>query len=164
MNNRVFTAFIFFAAAVMTSCSSRKNVITSQISDSIKIEREIEYIERLRDTVIYVMIPQEAKSMETLRDSSYLETSLAESTAKINPDGSLHHTLNNKSRKVPVNLQVSDRISRNTENKRHVSETIREISVKMPLTGLEKFLICSGIILWVLAVTAVMKKIIFKFR
>ncbi len=66
----------------------------------------VEYIERVRDTTIYIPVPVEVKEIVVRRDSSYLSTSLAESQAIIMPDGALFHSLQNRPLSVPVVVPV----------------------------------------------------------
>lgn len=72
------------------------------------IQRDsIVYIERL-DT-IQVPVIKEKLVVETLSDSSYLETSVAESFAFVK-DGKLTHTLENKDVKITGTVKVEEKI------------------------------------------------------
>ena len=89
--------------------------------DSVRIETVIR-MESVPDTVL-VEVPVEVVR-QTVRDTtSHLETSFALSDARINPDGSLFHSLENKEqrRPIPVKKEVVYRDSivyrdRATEN------------------------------------------------
>ncbi len=55
----------------------------------------------INDT-INVPVPQQDRSSKTKEDYSHLETDFAESDASVDSTGTLHHTLKNKKRDVPV--------------------------------------------------------------
>ncbi|MBQ9173641.1 MAG: hypothetical protein IJ161_07940 [Bacteroidales bacterium] len=82
---------------VMCSCSC-----WSRAPPRLLTETRTEYVRKdstvVRDTTIYVRLPAEVKVV-TVRpaDSSFLETSIAESLAYTDSTG-LHHTLRNKGR------------------------------------------------------------------
>ena len=58
-----------------------------------------------RDDTVYIDVPVEIVR-ETVRDTiSHLETSFAASDARINPDGSLFHSLANKPQKRPEPIE-----------------------------------------------------------
>lgn len=85
--------------AVMTACCPCRHLTTST-RDSVRVETVVR-TERIPDTV-FVEVPVEHER-QTVRDTtSHLETSFAVSDARINPDGSLFHALENKSQKRPV--------------------------------------------------------------
>lgn len=141
------------------SCCHKKITTHSQTIDSVRVVREVEYIERLRDTVIFIPVPVEIKEVIRL-DSSYLETSFAESDAKILPDGSLYHTLYNKPQDIKIPIQVKD-----TEEKIIEAETIIqyeriEVPIKMPLSNFQWFLIISGLIMWFALIIWIIFKLI----
>lgn len=99
---------IIAAALLLSSCCSRTIPQRSEKRDSVRVVHETQYVERLRDTVIYVHLPAESREAETRCDSSTLETSIACSRARINPDGTLYHTLENKSTKLPAHVGIKD--------------------------------------------------------
>ena len=85
----------------MTSCSPYRHLATSDnIKDSVRVETVVR-TELVTDTV-YVEIPKETVR-QTVRDtSSRLETEYALSDARINTDGTLYHSLENKAGKRPI--------------------------------------------------------------
>ena len=89
--------------AVSTGCSKR--VLPSTNISVIRVDSVITRI----DTV-YAELPKETVQVIRL-DSSYLETSLAESWASVDSLGLLHHTLNNKETVLPIKTVVQDKIS-----------------------------------------------------
>lgn len=85
--------------AVMTACCPCRHLTTST-RDSVRIETIVR-TERVPDTV-FVEVPVE-RERQTVRDTtSHLETSFAISDARINPDGALFHSLENKPQNRPV--------------------------------------------------------------
>ncbi len=92
--------------AVVMGCS-RKPVVSTEKSDSIRVVHSVEYREIVRDTTIYTSVPVESREVARC-DSSHLETSVAKSFARIEPDGTLHHTLYNKPVALPVRTVLRD--------------------------------------------------------
>lgn len=81
--------------AIMTACCPCKHLTTSTgTRDSLHIEIKYRTI-WIPDTV-RVRLPAERTEQTVRQDSSHLETSAAVSDARINPDGSLTHSLENK--------------------------------------------------------------------
>ena len=87
---------LILCLVLFTGCC-KKPVQTTYIErDSIRTEYITEYREVIRDSLIYIPVPVESHVKEGLRDSSHLETSVAESDAWIDPDGRLGHSIRNK--------------------------------------------------------------------
>lgn len=85
--------------AGLTACCPCRHLATST-RDSVRVETIIR-TERIPDTV-YVEVPVE-RERQTVRDTtSHLETSYAVSDARIEPDGALFHSLENKPQNRPV--------------------------------------------------------------
>lgn len=83
-----------------TACCPCRNLSTTGIRDSVNI-RTITRTEIVIDTVFVEVLFE--RDRQTVRDStSHLETSFAVSDARINKDGSLTHTLENKPQNRPV--------------------------------------------------------------
>lgn len=100
--------FIAITAILLSGCC-RKGVTQQSIRlDSVRVVHETKYVERLRDTVIYIQLPAESREVETRCDSSTLETSVALSLARINPDGTLFHNLKNKPAKLSTPVSIKD--------------------------------------------------------
>jgi hypothetical protein len=119
-------------------------------SDTTRVNHRVEYVERVRDTVVYVHLPAESRETTVRSDSSRLETSLAFSTARITLDGALHHTLENKIAPVAVQLALPEFRTVILTDTLRLSATVREVPVKMPLSAREKFLLDSGKALWII--------------
>lgn len=93
---------LFLILAVASACCPCRHLSTST-ADSIRVETVVRY-KRVLDTV-YIDVPVEIVR-ETVRDTiSHLETSFAASDARINPDGSLFHSLANKPQKRPEPIE-----------------------------------------------------------
>ncbi len=87
------------AGAMFAGCCPCRHLTTAK-RDSVRVETVIR-TERVPDTV-FVEVPVESVR-QTVRDTtSHLETTFAVSDARINPDGSLSHSLENKAQKRPV--------------------------------------------------------------
>ena len=124
--------------------------------DSLITEKTVKYTEKLRDTVIYITLPMESYVNEVKRDSSFLQTSLAFSTAAILQDGSLHHSLKNKPGPVAAEVSIPEKQIVILTTQRSSNYSVSEIPVNQSLSGIEKFLMYSGIILWGAAVTVLL--------
>ena len=91
-------------AFLMTSCCPCRHLTTSDnTKDSVRVVTVIR-TEYIHDTV-FIEIPVE-RERQTVRDTtSHLETSFALSDARINKDGTLYHSLENKPQKRPVEVE-----------------------------------------------------------
>lgn len=138
-----------------SGCCPQRLALSQSIADSLSVQRDIRYVERLRDTVIYVNSPVEVKEVQAQRDSSFLETSLAKSTARIGGDGTLFHTLENKPLKTPVAVTVKDIEQRQTASEGSVRIERVEVPVKVPLTWMQRTLMGCGVAFLALVVVAV---------
>jgi len=91
---------LIFILAVATACCPCRHLSTAT-ADSVRVETVVRY-ERVLETVYIIDVLVEIVR-EIVRDTtSHLETSFAASDARINPDGSLYHSLGNKAQKRPV--------------------------------------------------------------
>lgn len=128
---RICLIISLVALLLMSACRSSKQMLPSTPvivtnTDSVRIE----YIETVRiDTVtVEVPVPMESAKQVVPDSTSHLETSLAESDAWLNPDGTLGHSIKNKGQsiKVDVPVPVKDTKTNNT------SASVREIPVPYP--------------------------------
>lgn len=94
--------FIIILAKVMSSCCSSRHLATSS-KDSVRVEirTRTEYV---RDTVIRE-IPAISEAITTRDTTSHLENFYAESDARINPDGTLFHSLATKPQQEPIPIE-----------------------------------------------------------
>lgn len=105
---------ITFAVALLlfSSCRTGRQVVVVEARDSVRVEERVREI-KVTDT-LFVEVPMQ-KELTTVRDSmSHLENDYAISDARINPDGSLSHSLETKHRtdtlSREVGVQVRDSI------------------------------------------------------
>ena len=105
--------FLFIATVMLfSSCRTGRQIVVVEGKDSIRIEERVREI-KVTDT-LFVEVPMQKEST-TVRDSmSHLENDYAISDARINPDGSLYHSLETKPRtdtlSREVGVQVRDSI------------------------------------------------------
>ena len=130
--------YLAFLAVVFLLCScgaGKRLPVQSQQKDSVRVEvrKETKYI---RDTV-YLTIPAQSAENTTRDTSSHLETDYAESDARINPDGTLYHSLQNKEQEKPVPVDVPQTQKDSIVYKdRYVYEPVE---VPRELTGWQKW-------------------------
>lgn len=95
----LLTAFLLSAC-----CASRKATSSTETSERGRDSVRIEYRERtvfVPDTV-FVEIPPQIAERTTPDSLSHLENDYAESTARLNQDGTLYHDLKTKPQTKPV--------------------------------------------------------------
>lgn len=140
---------IISVCLLATSCGvCRKPQAETTTRDSVVIVKRDSVV--LRDSVVFVELPQESRSVETYRDSSHLETSLAVSDAIVR-DGLLRHTLENKLSRYEVPIQVPERYII-SEASASYKQVIREVEeVEKELTWWQKFRMSVGSITLIVA-------------
>lgn len=128
---KAIATILILLALGMSACHTSKNGLpTTPVfvtnTDSVRTE----YIEIVRIDTVVVEVPVPAESVsQVVRDStSHVETSLAESDAWINDDGSLGHSIKNKPQnlKADVPVPVKDTQTNNT------ARSVKEIPVPYP--------------------------------
>ena len=113
----------------ISACSPCRHLTTST-KDSVRVEvrTRTEYI---RDTA-WIKVPVEFVRQTVLVDSSHLETSFSVSEARINPDGSLSHSLANKPQDKPApfdrSIEYRDSIVYRDRAVKEVVSVERELS------------------------------------
>lgn len=118
------------AAATMLNGCCPCSHLTIGTRDSVRIETIVR-TERVSDTVL-IEVPAEV-IRQTMRDTtSHLETSFAASDARINPDGSLFHSLENKVQKRPAAIEKEVVYRDSIVYRDYATENI--IEVARPLT------------------------------
>lgn len=140
---------LFWCLFLAVGCGPAKIVTESQ-RDSVIVHVVDSMI--LRDTVVMVEVPREsdkAKIADT--DTSYLQTSLAESWAYVD-GGRIHHSLRNKSEMLlPVKVQYRDR-ARSEKSEwiawKHMAETVE---VEKELSKWQNFIMTLGYVLLISA-------------
>lgn len=129
------------ALSVVSSCGVVKTAPQVTTRDSVVVVRRDSIV--LRDSIILIDLPQESTAVETMDDSSHLETSIAESDAYVR-NGRLSHTLRNKNRhfgahiSIPTHYITDEAHSTRTEVIRSVVE------VEKRLTRWQQFFIGFG--------------------
>ena len=125
---------IFAAAAVVMSlplpscCPCRR--LEASTSDTLRIETRVRH-ETIRDTV-YVALPRESERAVVRDTASLLSTSLAVSEARINPDGTLFHSLANRQAAMPAAV---DRVTEVRDSIIWRDRTVTQtVEVPRPLT------------------------------
>lgn len=91
---------------MLSGCAAHRGMgesttIKEKDSIDVRVEYRTEYI---TDTLI-VEIPAQSAERTTQDSISHLENDYAESDARINPDGTLFHSLNTKPQKMPMEYQ-----------------------------------------------------------
>lgn len=89
--------FIILPVLILLSCGKCNYPVQEKI-----VIRESSKIEHVVDTVL-VQLPVEYKEVFK-QDSSYLETSVAWSSAVVGDNGMFHHILSNKEEELPVQV------------------------------------------------------------
>ena len=99
------SVLFILTAFLLCSCGAGKHMpVQTESRDSVRVEvREV--TRYIRDTV-WMQIPAQSAENTTRDTSSHLETDYAESDARINPDGTLYHSLRNKPQEKPVPIDV----------------------------------------------------------
>lgn len=120
---------IILAGIFLVGCCSNK-----QLASETHYDVQTEVRERVvyRDTIIYKEVPQESQA-QTVRDTtSHLETSVAVSDARINSDGSLSHSLENKPIFFGINFKMPE-LHRDSVVYRNIYR-VNTVEVPRPLT------------------------------
>ena len=134
MANRL--AYIALTFAVM-SCATPKVVLEQKDSTVIHIKDSI----RFRDSLVLVPIPEGAdKAKLADADTSFLQTSVAESEAFVK-DGVLHHSLRNRSEAViPIRITIPERIRTEERGLTRYLKQVERIEVEKELSRWQRFL------------------------
>jgi hypothetical protein len=136
-NRLAYIALIF----VVASCAAPKVVIQQRDSTVIHIKDSL----ILRDSIIFVPIPMgEDKAKLPDTDTSFLQTSVAESEAFVK-DGILHHSLRNRAEAViPIRVTIPERIRTEDKGLIRYLKTVERIEVKKELSRWQKFIMTIG--------------------
>lgn len=132
-------AFVAFAFCT-TSCGLFKRIpVETHVRDSVSITYKDSTI--IKDSVVYVTVPVEQYVNVALPgQSSYLQSSLAETTAFTDSLGFLHHTLRNKSdQRIPVIVQNIEKHTVAQAYTDKSKEIIRTVQVEKKLNWWQKF-------------------------
>ena len=136
-----------------TSCGPGKHLpAQTEHRDSVRVE--VREVTRYVPDTAWMKIPAQSTENTTRDTSSHLETDYAESDARINPDGTLYHSLRNKAqeRPVPVDVPVTQKDSIVYKD-RYVHDTAK---VPRDLTAWQKWqmrsfwILLSGLLMFIL--------------
>lgn len=139
--------------SLVVSCAAPKVVLEQKDSTVINIKDSI----RFRDSLVLVPVPQgadKAKLADT--DTSFLQTSVAESEAFVK-DGVLHHSLRNRSEAViPIRITIPERIRTEERGLTRYLKQVERIEVEKELSRWQRFLQGLGwtalieVVLWII--------------
>lgn len=135
-------SILFLAIMVCVSCGSARTVTEYQ-RDSVYIQ--VRDTIMLRDTIVEVRLPDESgANVLPDSDTSFLQTSLAESRAFIE-NGKLHHTIRNRSEMLlPVKVQCVDRARIEKSNEVGWRQIVETVEVEKELSRWQNFLLSLG--------------------
>ena len=99
--------FLFITTVMLfSSCRTGRQVVVVEARDSVRVEERVREI-KVTDT-LFVEVPAQSAERTTADSTSHLENDYAVSDARVNPDGSLSHSLETKHRTdtIPKELYV----------------------------------------------------------
>ncbi|GEM_PF-1200794 len=96
--------FLLIGLLCICSCSVKRAVQKEDKEERVRVE----YREILKTDTVTIQLPPEHVQV-VRQDSSYLETSLAASNARIQSDGTIYHTLWNKPFTPKIEVKYKDR-------------------------------------------------------
>ncbi len=122
-------------AILLTSCASKRPAVPQVVP--IKTMATMRIVHDVRLDTTHISLPRQTAQATTLDSCSHLETDVAVSEARINADGSLRHTLENKQTPLPVVVPVThDTITLTEEIPVLVPDPYE---VEMPLSRWQEF-------------------------
>ena len=99
------SVLFILTAFLLCSCGAGKHLpVQTESRDSVRVE--VREVTRYVPDTAWMKIPAQSAENTTRDTSSHLETDYAESDARINPDGTLYHSLRNKPQEKPVPVDV----------------------------------------------------------
>ena len=139
--------------SLVVSCAAPKVVLEQRDSTVIHIKDSI----RFRDSLVLVPIPEGAdKSKMPDTDTSFLQTSVAESEAFVK-DGVLYHSLRNRSEAViPIRITIPERIRTEEKGLTRYLKQVERIEVEKELSRWQRVLQGLGwtaliaVVLWII--------------
>lgn len=135
-------SILLLAIMVCVSCGPAK-VVTEFQRDSVIVHvRDSVFV---RDTVVMADIPAESgANVLPYSDTSFLQTSLAESKAFIE-NGRIYHTLRNKSELLlPVKVQYVDRVRSEKKDNIGWRRIVETVEVEKELSRWQNFVMAVG--------------------
>lgn len=121
-------------AVILTACGTSRRammpeIVTVHERDTVRIETVIETT--LTPDTVFVEIPAQTAERTTADSLSFLENKFAMSTARINPDGTLFHTLMTKPGTMSFDVMIPTTTS--TINGEHIREIEKPYPVEVPV-------------------------------
>lgn len=102
------TLTLILALALLTGCKTTKPTASPPLPIvPIETNTNTKIVHTETIDTVFIEIPAQSAERTTPETTSHLETDYAESDARINEDGTLSHTLNNKPTKHPVPVNNS---------------------------------------------------------
>lgn len=139
-------AMLIFTAA---SCCPCRKIQTQPVThDSIVYihESHTDTVTRVIHDTLEIVLPHQTAERTTMDSTSHLENDYCISDARINPDGTLSHTLVTKDTPISVPVENTETTITNTSTTtdvNHQQDTIIK-EVEKPLTRGERFLMLMG--------------------
>lgn len=142
--------YIIFLAFCITGCGPAR-IITETQKDSVIVH--IRDSVSIRDTVVLAPIPAESGTNALQdTDTSYLQTSLAESRAFVS-NGRLYHTLRNRSEALlPVKVQYVDKARSEKRAQIAWRNAVEVVEVEKELSRWQNFIMSLGYVVLIAAV------------
>lgn len=123
--------------SLVVSCATPYETVEVFDTEVIHIRDSI----RFRDSLVLVPVPEgtdKAKLPDT--DTSFLQTSMAESEAFVK-DGVLHHSLRNRSEAViPIRITIPERIRTEEKGLTRYLKQVERVEVEKELSRWQRFL------------------------
>lgn len=154
------TIFVFIAIVMLlfSSCRPGQQVVVVEARDSVRVEERVREI-KVTDT-LFVEVPVQKESTTVRDSSSHLENDYAVSNARINPDGSLYHSLETKARTDTITGEVSVQVRDTTIYREKVIPKV--VTVEKKLNWFENMRLWIGNVILALAGLSVLY-VIMKF-
>ena len=128
--------------AAFAGCSAPRVIQDSQ-RDSVVVIVKDSLI--LRDSIVLVPVPQEGSTAVLPQtDTSFLETSVAKSTAFVNEKGQICHTLTNKDALLPVSITIPTKVHTELKEKAMVWKQVETMEVEKELSRWQRFIQALG--------------------
>ena len=154
------TIFVFIAIVMLlfSSCRTGRQVVVVEARDSVRVEERIREI-KVTDT-LFIAVPPQSIERTTADSTSHLENDYAVSDARINPDGSLYHSLETKARTDTITGEVSVQVRDTTIYREKVIPKV--VTVEKKLNWFENMRLWIGNVILALAGLSVLY-VIMKF-
>lgn len=152
-----FIVLVLVGAVACCPCREVGVTDTAFLRDSITIVRYDTTKVVVRDTIIVQRLEQSAERIETYAQHSTLSNDYCISTAEIEVDGLLRHSLRTKdSAELPARIVVVERIVRDTIYRARIENT-EHAEVKQAKKPLTKFVKAQIIGFWVLLAVTIIR-------